>query len=454
MISERRRIWGWMFFDWAQQPYFTLGLTFVFGPYFAAVASGHFMQGGMAPDLADARAQSLWTLGQTVTGLVIAVTAPFIGAWADASGRKIPWIAAFGAIYILAAWSMWFLLPDGTGLYLVLVLFSVGFFAAEGGINVSNAILPSLGDERTVGRISGSGAAFGYWGGVVALALMLLLLAENSAGVTLLGQAPAFGLDPALREGTRAVGPFTAIWCAVFMIPFFLWVREPAARADVPPTIGRVVHELWATIASLRQRRSLGAFLVSSMLYRDALNGIYAIGGVYAALVLGWSIIQIGIFGIVGAITAAVVTWIGGLHDAKFGPKPVIVASVWALIVVSAVVVGMSRDQIFGLPLAEGSVIPDLVFYLCGAAIGGAGGSVYAASRTMMIRHADPARPAEAFGLFALTGKATAFLAPALVTLATAATGSVRLGVAPVIVLFLLGLLLLRFVDRDGERPA
>lgn len=453
MISARRRIWGWMFFDWAQQPLYTLGLTFIFGPYFASVATTYFAGQGLEPALADARAQSLWTAGQTVSGLVIAVAAPFIGAWADASGRKIPWIAGFSALYILASAGLWFLMPDGRGLWAAFVLFGVAIFAAEGGANVSNAILPSLGNEREVGRISGSGAAFGYWAGVLSLVVMLLLLAENAEGVTLLGLAPAFGLDPALREGTRAVGPFIALWCLVFMIPFFLWVREPAT---VPVRVNprQVTRELGRTLRSLLRRRSLGGFLLSSMFYRDALNGIYAIGGVYAALVLNWSIIEIGVFGIVGAITAAVVTWIGGLYDARLGPKPVVITSVWALIVVSAIVVGMSREQIFGIALAEGSRLPDIIFYICGAVIGGAGGSVQAASRTLMVLHSDPDRPTEAFGLYALSGKATAFLAPALVALATAATGSVRLGVTPVIVLFLAALFLLRFVKAEGERDA
>ncbi|MBW7922160.1 MAG: MFS transporter [Rubellimicrobium sp.] len=453
MMTTRRRIWGWMFFDWAQQPFYTLGLTFVFGPYFASVAAAYFAGQGLDPGLADARAQSLWTAGQTVSGLAIALLAPFIGAWADASGRKMPWIAGFAAAYVLCSAGLWFLMPDGRGLWLALVLFGLGTFAAEGGINVSNAILPSLGDERAVGRISGSGAAFGYWGGVVSLVLMLAFLAENAGGVTLLGRAPAFGLDPVLREGTRAVGPFIALWCVVFMVPFFLWVREPATTAR-RVRIGAVARELGRTLRGLRHQLSLASYLVSSMLYRDALNGIYAIGGVYAALVLGWSIIEIGVFGVIGALTAAVVTWAGGLYDARVGPKPVITVSVWALVVVSVLVVAMSREQIFGVPLPPGSRLPDVLFYICGAVIGGAGGSVQAASRTLMVLHSDPARPAEGFGLFALSGKATAFLAPALVTLATAATGSVRLGVAPVIVLFLVALFLLRFVSPTGETQA
>lgn len=451
-ISKKQRIWGWMSFDWAQQPFYTLGLTFIFGPYFAYVATEVFMASGATEAAADAHAQSLWSLGQTVAGLFIAITAPFLGAWADSTGRKMPWVLFFSAIYVVASWAIWWLTPDGNSLILMLVVFYIGFIAAESALNFTNAYLPSLGDDREVGRISGSGSAFGYWGGVVSLFVMLLLLAENDSGVTLLGNAPLFGLDPALREGTRLVGPFIAIWFVVFSLPFFLWVRDGRSAPARPTSIGSVWSDLKATLAGVTKRPSLSAFLIGSMFYRDALNALYAFGGVYASLVLDWSIIQIGVFGIVGAIMAAIVTWAGGLFDQRIGPKPVIAAGVWALIVVCTIIVGMSRQSLFGMPLPEGSLIPDIIFYVCGAAIGGAGGMLYAASRSLMVRHTHPARPTEAFGLFALTGKATAFLAPALISFCTWWTQSNQLGFVPVIFLFLIGLVMLRWVNKDGDR--
>ncbi|WP_458792260.1 MFS transporter [Yoonia sp. MH D7] len=451
-ITQKKRIWGWMAFDWATQPFYTLGLTFVFGPYFAAVAAQHYLGTGLSEAAADAQAQSIWGIGQSIAGVLIALSAPVLGAFADTSGRKIPWLIFFSIIYVVATSMLWGLTPDGTSLIFMLVIFYVGFFAAESALNFSNAILPSLGTTEQVGRISGSGAAFGYWGGVVALFIMLLFLAENDAGVTLLGNAPLFGLDPELREGTRSVGPFIAIWFAVFMIPFFLWVRDTPTTKDATPAIGTVLTNLWATLKSVFKRKSLFNFLVGSMVYRDALNALYAFGGVYAALVLDWQTIQIGVFGIIAAIAAAIATWIGGLCDQKHGPKPVIVTSILALIIVCILIVGMSREHLFFMTLPAGSSLPDTIFYICGATIGGAGGALYSASRSMMVRHTHPDRPTEAFGLFALTGKATAFLAPLLITIFTLATGNTQLGFLPVIFLFLIGLVMLRWVNKDGDR--
>ncbi|MFO8125855.1 MFS transporter [Yoonia sp.] len=452
MAVARKRIWGWMAFDWASQPFYTLGLTFIFGPYFAVVATEYFLGTGMTDAAADARAQSVWSAGQTVAGLLIAFSAPFLGAFADNSGRKMPWIAFFSVVYVVATFMLWGLTPDGSALIFMLVMFYLGFFAAESALNFVNAILPSLGNDKEVGRISGSGAAFGYWGGVTSLFIMLLFFAENDQGVTLLGTAPLFGLDPEAREGTRFVGPFIAIWYAIFIIPFFMFVRDDPKAQKKSTRLGAVWGELMETLRSVLHRKSLLSFLVGSMFYRDALNALYAFGGVYAALVLDWQTIQIGVFGIIAAIAAAITTWLSGLADARYGPKPVIRVAVWVLVLVSVVIVGMSREAIFGLPFAQGSGTPDIIFYICGVCIGGAGGAVYASSRSMMVRHTHPDRPAEAFGLFALTGKATAFLAPALITLFTVMTGNNQLGFLPVIFLFLIGLLLLRWVNKDGDR--
>ena len=453
MAASKKRIWGWMAFDWASQPFYTLGLTFVFGPYFAVVAAEYFMTSGLENGAARAQAQSLWSGGQTISGLIIAFTAPFLGAFADNSGRKMPWIVFFSVLFVLATTSMWMLTPDGGALYLVLVLFFVAFIAAESALNFINAILPSLGNKDEIGRISGSGAAFGYWGGVVSLAIMLLFFVEQDNGRTIfVGLEPPFGLNAEAKEGTRFVGPFIAIWFAVFMIPFFLWVRDDPQAGGKPTNLKAVSGDLWETLKSVAKRKSLLNFLLGSMFYRDALNALYAFGGIYAALVLDWNITAIGVFGVVAAIAAAITTWIAGLADKRFGPKPVIRVAVWMLILVSITIVGMSREQMFWIALPIASTIPDTVFYVCGAIIGGAGGAVYTASRSMMVRHTHPDRPAEAFGLFALSGKATAFLAPAGITLFTWWTGNTQLGFLPVIFLFLLGLVLLWWVNPEGDR--
>jgi UMF1 family MFS transporter len=453
MATKSQRIWGWYFFDWASQPYSTLLLTFVFSPYFASVAVGAFLAQGMDKNAADAASTAYWAGGQTIFGLLIAVMAPVLGAVADGSGRRMPWIWGFSALYVLGSAMLWTLTPTEPDLFMAVVWFGIGLIGMEFATIFTNSLMPELTDDKDMGKISGSGSAFGYLGGIVALILILTLFNENGdTGTTLIGIPPLFGLDPALREGTRAVGPFTAVWYILFMVPFFLWVREVrGSRRSM--RLAASLAALWRLILSLRQRQSLGAHLLSSMLYRDALNALYAMGGIYAVNILGWTITQLGVFGIIGALSAALFTWIGGKLDSALGPKPVIVVSIWVLIAVCLVVGGMSRQDFFGVQLAPGSALPDIIFYICGCAIGAAGGSLQAASRTMMVFHTTPDRAVEAFGLYALSGKATTFLGTGAVTVVTLISGSQRIGIAlPLIVLFIAGMIILRWVNPMGER--
>ncbi|MEO0503543.1 MAG: MFS transporter, partial [Pseudomonadota bacterium] len=120
-VSLKKRIWGWMAFDWATQPFYTLGLTFVFGPYFAAVSLGYYETRIDDPDGARAASQALWFWANTIAGMMIAFTAPLVGAYADSTGRRMPWIWAFSLLYVAMTGALWFTYPDGSTLFLVLI---------------------------------------------------------------------------------------------------------------------------------------------------------------------------------------------------------------------------------------------------------------------------------------------------------------------------------------------
>ncbi|AWB47291.1 MFS transporter [Gemmobacter aquarius] len=447
-----KRIWGWWFFDWASQPYNTLLLTFIFGPYFAEIARGYYQAQGMGVDAAAAAAQAYWGAGLAIASVIIALLAPFLGAIADGTGRRLVWVWVFSAFYVVGSYALWYVAPGGESLFWAVAFFGLGFIGMEFATIFTNALMPSLGDHDDLGAVSGSGFAFGYMGGLIALILMLTLFSENSAtGKTLIGIDPLFGLDPEAREGTRAVGPFTAVWYVVFMIPFFLWVKEPKTERR-PLNLRLAFASLRELLAGLRFRKSLSAYLLSSLFYRDALNALYGFGGVYASGVLGWEITQIGVFGLVGAVTAMVASWVGGKMDRRFGPKPVIAFCIVVLMVVCTVIVGMTREQLWGMPLDSAAGTSDTIFFACGALIGAAGGALQSASRTLMVRHTTPDRATEAFGLFALSGKVASFISPALIALVTGISGSQRIGISPLIVMFAIGLGLLLFVRARGEQ--
>lgn len=437
-VSARKRIWGWFFFDFASQPYNTLLLTFIFGPYVKELLGD-----GTA-------AQSAWGFGIGAAGIVIAVFAPILGAMADVSGTRLRWIWFFSLLYVIGAFGLWWAAPDDFNLVLILSFFAIGLIGMEFATIFTNSMLPDLGHRANIGRISGNGWAFGYVGGLFALVIMLTLFAENpTTGKTLIGIAPILGLDASAREGTRFVGPLTSIWYIVFMIPFFLYVRDPKPTKPRTMSSRDALAGFLTTLTKLPKSPSLFAYLGSSMSYRDALNGMYVFGGIYASGVLGWSIVQIGVFGILAIITGAMFAWLGGHADSRYGPKPVIRLCVLLLCLTAVAIVFVSRTAVFGIAVTPESYLPDVAFYIVGATIGAAGGALQTASRTMMVRQANPARMTEAFGLYALAGKATSFVAPLSIGVVTYLTGSQQLGISPLIVLFLAGLILLVWVEPD-----
>lgn len=441
MTEARKRIWGWWFFDWASQPYNTLLITFVFGPYMVSVLGD------------GTQAQAIWGYGIGLAGLLIAIASPLLGSIADNSGARMPFIWLFSLMYVVGAWALWWSAPDDFNVWFVMVAFAIGLIGMEFATNFTNAMLPDLAPREDLGRLSGSGWAFGYLGGLVSLIILLVFFADDG-GKTMVGLAPAFGLDPEAREGTRAVGPLTALWYLVFMVPFFLWVREPrVAKMTVAEAARRAFPETLATVRRLPQTPSLFAWLGSSMFSRDALNGMYTFGGIYAAGVLGWSVTQVGIFAIFAIIAGAVFAYLGGRADARFGPKPVFAFSVVMLMLVAIGIVTISRDSVLGIPVAEGGSLPDLAFYVLGSMIGAGGGVLQSTGRTMMVRQANPERMTEAFGLYALSGKAMSWMAPLSIGVATDLTGSQQLGITPLVGLFVIGLLLLVWVKPDGDAP-
>ncbi len=444
---HRRSVWGWMFFDWANQPYHTLILTFIFAPYFATRVAEDPVAG-----------QASWGYAVAAGSIIVALLAPILGAVADAGGARRPWIVGFSVVYVLGVAGLWMAAPDAGNVTLVLGFLILALIGAEFTTVFTNALLPELGTKSEIGRISGSGWAMGYFGGLCSLAIVLCFLAPAPGSErTLIGLEPVLGLDAAQGEGARATGPMSAIWYAVFMVPFFLWAPDSPRRPTASKAVRTGLQHLGRTLRKLPSRRSLFAYLLSSMFYRDALSGLYVFGGIYAAGVLGWETFQLGIFGIIGALAGAVGAWAGGFVDQRRGPKPVIVLTTVVLIVVSAAIISTGPGEVFffrvGSPESP-SLLPDIMFFACGSLIGAAGGSLQASSRSMLVRQAESGGAAEAFGIYALAGKATAFIAPFLIALTTNLTDSQRTGVTPILLLFVIGLGLMAFVDADGNRES
>src|ERR1700681_4173906 len=297
----RSAVISWIFFDWAAQPYFTLITTFIFAPYFTS---------HVAAD--PASGQSLWGFATAAAGLVIALLSPVLGAIADASGRRKPWIAAFGALLVIGSSLMWFGRPGDVSVIPPLLLaYGIATIGVEFATVFNNAMMPSLVPPDKIGRLSGTGWATGYVGGILSLILVLgFLAASPGTGRTLFGFVPLFGLDPLTHQGDRITGPLTGIWFIVFVLPMFLLTPDYPAKHRLGEALREGLIDLRQTLGELPQRRSLAAFLLANMIYTDGLVSLFAFGGIYAAGTFGWQTIQIGSFGILLAIAGTFGAWL------------------------------------------------------------------------------------------------------------------------------------------------
>jgi UMF1 family MFS transporter len=430
-----------MLFDWSVQPFYTLILTFLFAPYFANIVVGDGPKG-----------QSMWGFGAAVAGVLIAVGSPFLGAFADGRGQRKPWIALFSVILAAAMASLWIATPSAppATIYLVLLAFVIATVCAEYTAVFTNAIMPSLVPHSELGRLSGAGWACGYFGGLASLFLVAgLIVPMGDSGQTMFGLSPLLTLDTTTREGDRIVGPLSAVWYLVFMIPFFLFVpdiRQKRAHDARPATA-----ELWDTVRSLPQNRDMLLFLIARMIYTDGLTAIFTFGGIYGASVFGWGPLELGLFGIVLTLVGAFGALIGGVLDDRISAKFVIVSALAVLLVGALGILSVDSSHVLFFfdvePKAPGSSpfssAGERVFLAFAIVVGLVSAPVQASSRSLLARLAPPDKITQYFGLFAFSGKVTAFLAPLLVALVTAVSQSQRLGMAAITLFLITGIALM-----------
>ena len=439
--GRRLGLFSWALFDWANQPYFTLITTFIFAPYFAAEFIGDPVRG-----------QALWGYTLAAAGVVVALFSPILGAIADVSGPRKPWIAAFGVLFVVSCSYLYTAVPGapGSALWIAIAL-GLAAIAAEFAIVFNNAMLPSLVPEHQIGRLSGFGWGLGYLGGLVAL-LMIIGLPD----------APFLGLQSAQAEAGRLVGPLTAIWFLIFALPLFLFTPDQRATGH---NLGSALREgmarLGGTLSHARNYRNVGLFLIARMTYQDGLAAVFSFGGIYAAGLFGWDVMTLGLFGVTLVIFSAMGAFVGGWADDWFGARPTVLVSVAGLLFATVGALSITPDTILfviAVPPPEPDAAPFSSMaewaYICfGSMFGIFGGPAQAASRSLMARLAPRGMAAEFFGLFALSGKATSFLAPLAIGVTTGLFNDQRSGMLVILFFLALGFLLLLPVREERAEP-
>ena len=419
--TGRKGLIAWCIFDWANSPYPTVIVTFVFSAYFAKA---------IAPD--ETTGQELWGWAMSLSGLALAVLAPIMGAVADQAGRRKPWLAVLSVFAVLAGASLWFLLPDPGMVVPALILAGAGNLAFEFVTVFYNAMLPDLVPKTRLGRISGWGWGLGYAGGLACLAVSLVVFVQPDP-------AP-FGLDESMAEDVRILGPLVAVWFAIFSLPLFLFTPDrPATGVPFARAARQGVGTLIETFRQVRRYRNMLRFLLARMIYIDGLNTLFALGGIYAAGAFDMSFEEVLLFGVLINVTAGIGSFAFAWIDDWIGPKRTILICIVSLgVLCVAILIIESKD----------------LFYILAMLIGVFMGPIQSASRSMMAHMAPAAMRTEMFGLFALSGKVTAFVGPAAVALLTTVTDSQRLGMSVIVVLFVVGGLVMLGVREPARGGA
>lgn len=411
---SRRQVAAWAMFDFANSPFTTLVVTFIYATFFTQFIAADEIHG-----------TALWSRGVTITALIVALTSPFLGAWADRRGTRKRFLFATTVVAVLFTGLLFGPTAGETTTALILVV--VANIAFELAMVFYNAFLPDIAPQERIGRISGYGWALGYVGGLLCMAVALFVFVQPET-------AP-FGLDKATGEHVRATNLLVAGWFALFSIPTFLFLRE--RRPDtIPPLKGmfmRTARELAGTFREIRTYREIALLLLARLIYNDGLVTIFAFGGIYAAGTFGFTVEQILVFGIVLNVTAGLGAWLFGFVDDRLGGKTTIMISLGILCIATLVaVLGQTATTL----------------WIAGILIGIASGPNQAASRSLLGRFVPDDKETEFYGFFAFSGKLTAFMGPLLLGILTEAFESQRVGVSAVLLFFVVGGILLTLVNE------
>ena len=406
---SRARRFAWCLFDWAGSAFNTIVVTFVFATYFVRAVAPTPVAGTGA-----------WAAATTAAGLVIALIAAPLGAIADRGGHRRGMLAVAVAVLVGATALLWFVRPRAADAPLALGLVAVGTVAFETGFVFYNAMLPDLAAPGHIGRLSGLGWGAGYAGGIACLGLCLVLLIDP--------HPPLFGLDAATAQPVRATALFAAGWIALFAAPLLVLAPPPARRR----TWRIAMREGWRGLAaSLRTAAAtpvLWRFLLARMIYTDGLNTLFAFGGIYAAGSFGMGTRAVLLLGLALNVSAGVGAGLFALAQDRIGDRTAVLIAVGGLACLgTGTLLAHSVAVFWGLALGLGLFV----------------GPAQSASRSLMARLAPAEQRNALFGLYALSGRATGFLGPAVLGALTAMSGSQRVGMGVVVVLLATGWALL-----------
>ena len=406
-LRNKKEVISWSFYDFANQPFSTIIVTFIYGAFFTSVIASDEKTGTL-----------LWTNGIAITAIIVSILSPILGALADKAGYRKFFLISF--TWICAVFSILLYFPQSGDVFFALSLFVIANIAFELGTVFCNSYLQDLADEKNSGKISGFSWGLGFVGGLLALFLSFSLFELDSSGI-------------------RGINILVGVWFLIFSIPTFLFVKDRKKDKLTKKHFLDSFASIRTTFKEVVKYRTIMKFLIARLFFNDGLITIFSLGGIYAIGTLDFSIPEVMTLGIVLNISAAIGSFIFGYLEDNIGVKEVINLSLVVLV--------FSTLLAF---IAPYFIFQKEIFWVAGVLIGLMVGPNQSCSRSLMAKLTPKEKKNEFFGFFALTGKATSFLGPILFGIITF-NFSQQVALWVVIFLFLIGLILFNKINFQDE---
>lgn len=391
---------AWALADFAREPFFSFVLSLIFPPFFVNV---------LAPDPVSGTA--FWGYSLSATSILLVLSAPLIGALADATGTRRPWLVATLTMAGLGLASLWGATAQPGHLFWVAASVGLAQLAIEWSRVLTDSLLPGVSGSAGTGALSGMAVGLGFLASLVYMGIAYLAGSAESA------------------DTARLLSVGSGAWLIVFMVPCLLACPQPAPRfATLGAAVRSAQKELRTTWPRLRAQPALARFLLARMVYWDGTMSLFSFIAILAATRLHWDTRAMTTFGIAGLIAGSLAGAVAGTVEARLGVRRSLATALLVLLTVTVVLAVALADE--PAPWSGGLSRPIDRLFLASAVLACAALSVVmASSRSMLVRLAEPARLGEAFGLYVMVGRASSFLAPLLVAIATTTTGDQRAGV-------------------------
>ena len=398
-LKNRKEVFAWSLYDFANQPFTTIIVTFIYSAFFTKVIAENEQVG-----------TTMWANAIAISAIVVAVLSPILGAIADSGGYRKFFLILF--TWICAIFSILLYFPQSGDVFFALTLFVIANVSFEMGSVFCNSYLSDLSDKENSGSISGFAWGLGFTGGLIALFLSLFLFSE---------------LD---SVGIRKINILVGVWFLIFSIPTFLFVKDRKKEKFKKQHFINSFSAIKTTFKTVSKYKVISQFLVARLFFNDGLVTIFALGGIYAVGTLNFSFNEVMQLGIALNIAAGLGSFLFGYIEDKIGVKKVINITLLVLIIATLIAI-----------CAPETNYPKELFWLAGVLIGLMVGPNQSCSRSLMAQLTPKEKLNEFFGFFALTGKATSFIGPLLFGIVTSIYNQ-QMALWVVIALFVLGFFL------------